>query len=161
MEREGGQTGKPGRGGLAKLLLAGLGALVFSRIFKSLPGGDGGGDDEYSEGDRKLGRLVLQSWLIVCGISAAFVLYGFLAFFAIGDKGSPDWDYGSLPDVPGQSTYSTYPFGGRAVEPEPQHVDEGPAGTPGGGPKGARATAAAGTGPSAAGKQPEQGSGNR
>jgi len=71
--------------------------------------------------------LALRGWLIVCGIAIAFVLYGFLAFFAIGDKGPPDWDYGSLPDVPGESTYSTYPFReSGALQPEPQHVGEKP-----------------------------------
>jgi hypothetical protein len=124
MEREDRQTETPKKGGLGKLFLAGLGALLFSRIFGSGLSGDGreGPGDE-----QKFRRLVIQGWLIVCGMSLAFVAYGFLAFFVIGDKGSPDWDYGAVPDVPAQSTYSTYPFREAGAEPEPQHVDQRPA----------------------------------
>jgi hypothetical protein len=71
--------------------------------------------------------MVFHGWLIVCAIAVLFTLYGFLAYFVIGDKGPPDWDYGSLPDVPAQSEYSTYPYRGHAaVQPEPQHVDRKP-----------------------------------
>jgi hypothetical protein len=76
--------------------------------------------------DRKFRRMVFHGWLVVCGIAVAFVLYGFLAFFVVGDKGPPDWDYGSIEDVPGQSVHSTYPYRGRVPKPEPQHVDQRP-----------------------------------
>jgi hypothetical protein len=82
--------------------------------------------DDFEDEDNSP-RTALRGWLIVCAISVAFVLYGFFAFFVIGDKGPPDWDYGSIPDVPAQSTYSTYPFRGDSVQPEPQHVDKRPA----------------------------------
>ncbi len=74
--------------------------------------------------DRDRRRIALRGWLIVCAIAILFTLYGFLAFFVIGDKGPPDWDYGSLSDVPAQSEYSTYPYGGGPTQPGPQHVDE-------------------------------------
>ena len=76
--------------------------------------------------DRALRRRALRGWLIVCAMAILFILYGFLAFFVIGDKGSPTWDYGSLPDVPAQSEYSTYPYRGGAPIPEPQHVNNMP-----------------------------------
>ena len=76
--------------------------------------------------DRALRRTALRGWLIVCAMAILFALYGFLAFFIVGDKGSPDWDYGSLPDVPAQSEYSTYPYGGGAPTPEPQHINKMP-----------------------------------
>ncbi len=80
-----------------------------------------------AEEERKYKRLVLHGWIVVCSISALFVAYGFLAFFIIGDKGAPDWDYGSVKDVPAQSVYSTYPYREHAGPPEPQHVDQKPA----------------------------------
>ena len=76
--------------------------------------------------DRALRRTALRGWLIVCAMAILFTLYGFLAFFVIGDKGSPDWDYGSIPDVPAQSEYSTYPYRAGAPIPEPQHVNKMP-----------------------------------
>jgi hypothetical protein len=76
--------------------------------------------------DRGQRRIALRGWLIVCAIAILFTLYGFFAFFIIGDKGRPDWDYGSLPDVPAQSEYSTYPYGGGPMRPEPQHVNQKP-----------------------------------
>ncbi len=79
------------------------------------------------EEDRKFRRIVLRGWIVVCSIAVLFVLYGFFAFFVIGDKGPPDWDYGSVKDVPAESIYSTYPYRGRVPEPEPQHVSSRPA----------------------------------
>ena len=76
--------------------------------------------------DRDMRRTALRGWIIVCALAVLFTLYGFLAFFVIGDKGSPDWDYGSLPDVPAQSEYSTYPYRGEAPSPEAQHVNQKP-----------------------------------
>jgi len=82
--------------------------------------------EEEAEGRGASGRMNLRGWVIVCAVSVLFVLYGFFAFYVIGDKGPPDWDFGSLPDVPGESVYSTYPYRGGAVEPEPQHVSAKP-----------------------------------
>lgn len=73
-------------------------------------------------------RQVVQGWVIVCAISLAFVLYGLFALFVVGDKGPPDWDFGAVEDVPGQSPHSTYPYEGGMPDPEPQHVYEKPSG---------------------------------
>jgi hypothetical protein len=82
--------------------------------------------EDKPHGEYTFRRKVLHGWIIVCAVAILFVLYGFFAFFVIGDKGQPDWDYGSVEDVPAQSVYSTYPYRGRVVQPEPQHVNERP-----------------------------------
>ncbi len=89
-------------------------------------------------GERHFKRQVLQGWVIVCAISVAFVLYGLFALFVVGDKGPPDWDFGAVEDVPGQSPYSTYPYEGGMPDPEPQHVYEKPASAAKGIPAGQR-----------------------
>ena len=66
-------------------------------------------------------------WAAVSALALAFLLYGLLMFFAIGDKGPPDWDFGTVEDVPGQSVYSTSPSDpGTTGVPEPQHVSGKP-----------------------------------
>jgi len=72
----------------------------------------------------------IKTWSIIVAISAGFLLWGLLIYFVIGDKGPPDWDFSVIPDIPGQSAYSTYnptrPDGlAPGPEPatvEPQHV---------------------------------------
>ncbi|MEN6442113.1 MAG: hypothetical protein ABFD97_26420 [Syntrophobacter sp.] len=72
----------------------------------------------------------LLTWGIIVGIATTFLCWGLLLFFVFGDKGSPDWDYSIIPDIPGESAYSTHsPFGPRGLAPgpqlvEPQHVME-------------------------------------
>ena len=48
-----------------------------------------------------------RSWIIVLGIAASFFLWGIFLFATVGDKEPPDWDFGVVQDVPGQSPYST------------------------------------------------------
>jgi hypothetical protein len=65
----------------------------------------------------------LGLWIIVCGLSLAFLAYGLIAFLAIGDKGPPGWDFGAIPDTPGKSSFST--AADQSVSPErveEQHV---------------------------------------
>ncbi len=50
----------------------------------------------------------VRSWLVVLGIASAFLIWGLLVYFAVGDKGSPGWDFGVVQDIPGQSPYSTH-----------------------------------------------------
>jgi hypothetical protein len=69
-------------------------------------------------------KMVFRGWLIVCGIAVAFVLYGFFAFFVIGDRQPAEWDFGEIEDIPGESAYSTFPY--RAEEPDVQHIDAKP-----------------------------------
>ncbi len=72
----------------------------------------------------------IKTWSIITAIAAGFLAWGLLIYFVIGDKGPPGWDFSVIPDIPGQSTYSTYnperPNGlAPGIEPakvEPQHV---------------------------------------
>ena len=41
---------------------------------------------------------------------------GGLTFWAVGDLGQPDWDFGIVKHVPGESPYAVYPLN------NPQHV---------------------------------------
>jgi hypothetical protein len=54
------------------------------------------------------GGTALRSWLVVLGMALAFLMWGLLVYRTVGDKGSPDWDFGVIQDIPGQSPYSTY-----------------------------------------------------
>lgn len=109
--------------GLWKGVVDRVGAALFARVSQGKETGRIDGEDE-----EKLSPMVFHGWLIVCGIAVAFTLYGFFAFFVIGDKGPPDWDFGSLPDTPGLSSYSTYPYRGRIEQPGAQHVNQRPPG---------------------------------
>jgi hypothetical protein len=74
---------------------------------------------EEQEGKKRSLRL----WIIVCGLSLAFLAYGLVAFLMIGDKGPPGWDFGVVPDTPGKSSFST--AADQSVSPErieEQHV---------------------------------------
>ena len=78
----------------------------------------------------------LRTLAVACGLAAGFLVWGLFVFIAVGDKGPPTWDYGTVPDVPGLSVYSTdsaRPL--PAVPPyfmhekaglSPQHVKEKP-----------------------------------
>ena len=112
-------------GGWLKTVLLGLGLAIIS-LFRKGPAVTG--IEAELEEERKIRRMILRGWIVVCAMSLLFVAYGFLAFFIVGDKGPPDWDDGSVPDVPAQSVYSTYPYSEHAGPPEPQHVDQRPAG---------------------------------
>ena len=81
--------------------------------------GEGGSEDSHP----------LRDWLLIITIAVLFVCWGFFAFWTVGDKGPPDWDFGVIPDVPGESPYSTVGTVPEPVpeNPEPQHVSERPA----------------------------------
>jgi hypothetical protein len=49
----------------------------------------------------------IKDWLVPIAIAVLFLLWGFLIFFLVGDKGPPPWDFGVVEDIPGQSPYST------------------------------------------------------
>ena len=73
------------------------------------------------------GQKATTSVIIPLGIAALFFIWGILIFFFVGDKGPPDWDFGVIEDVPGQSAYSTArpgpPLAGEGERKvEPQHV---------------------------------------
>jgi len=62
------------------------------------------------------------TWWVVFALLVVILVKGFYAFFLIGDRGQPTWDYRPLPDVPSQSAYAIYP-----KSPTGQHV-RGPRG---------------------------------
>ena len=49
----------------------------------------------------------LRGWFIVITLAVLFILWGLFIFFAVGDKGPPSWNFGVIPDIPGESHYST------------------------------------------------------
>lgn len=57
------------------------------------------------------------TWVIIVGLLFLILLKGAFAFFLIGDRGQPGWDYRPVPDAPGESPYAVY-----EPLPYPQHV---------------------------------------
>ena len=49
---------------------------------------------------------IIHGWLMVLSISLFFFLWGLLIYFSVGNNWPPPWQYGTVPDVPGQSAYS-------------------------------------------------------
>jgi hypothetical protein len=49
----------------------------------------------------------LKSMMLPVGIALVFIAWGLMVFFTVGDKKVHQWHFGELPDVPGQSPYST------------------------------------------------------
>ena len=89
------------------------------------------------EMQREEGGKNWKGWFIVCTLAILFLIYGVFMYFVVGDKGPPDWNFGNVEDIPGQSVYSTNPaVQGPAAAPEPQHVSQKPALVETGVPKG-------------------------
>lgn len=59
-----------------------------------------------------------MTWLIIFLLLLIIAFKGGLAYFTIGDRGQPDWDYRPVKDVPGESPYAIYEY-----FPFPQHVE--------------------------------------
>lgn len=49
----------------------------------------------------------IKTWLIVLLMVVGILGYGTIVYLSIGDKGPPPWRYGAIPDVPGESPFST------------------------------------------------------
>ena len=49
----------------------------------------------------------LRGWIIVLAMAILFVVWGLFIYFAVGDKGTPPWNFGVVSDIPGESAYST------------------------------------------------------
>jgi hypothetical protein len=47
------------------------------------------------------------SWGVVLALIAFILVFGAAVFVSVGDRWPPSWDFGTLPDVPGQSPFST------------------------------------------------------
>jgi hypothetical protein len=56
-------------------------------------------------GQEKKGSL--RGWIIVLAMAILFVVWGLFIYFAVGDKGTPPWNFGVVSDIPGESPYST------------------------------------------------------
>ena len=54
------------------------------------------------------GEGALRSWLVVMGIAVVFLVWGLLVYVWVGDKGVPNWNFGVVEDIPGQSLHSTH-----------------------------------------------------
>ncbi len=59
----------------------------------------------------------LGTWILIIGLLLYFLAYSGVTYFAIGDKGPPDWNFGVIRDVPAESPYAVY-----GTLPHPQHV---------------------------------------
>jgi len=51
----------------------------------------------------------IKTWLIVFLMVVGILGYGIVVYVTIGDKGPPEWNYGAISDVPGESPFSTEP----------------------------------------------------
>ena len=59
----------------------------------------------------------LPAWLIIVSLLVLIVAKGLFAFFVVGDRGQPTWDYRPVSDLPASSPYASY-----EPLPYPQHV---------------------------------------
>lgn len=63
----------------------------------------------------------VKTWSIISAIAVGFLAWGLLIYFVIGDKGPPGWDFSVIPDVPGESIYSSYnPANPHGLAPGPE-----------------------------------------
>lgn len=62
-------------------------------------------------------KYTFKTWFWIAAMVCLIVGKGFLAFFVIGDKGQPTWDYRPVVDVPSKSEHAIY-----QLLPHPQHV---------------------------------------
>jgi hypothetical protein len=57
------------------------------------------------------------TWVVIFLLLGLILVKGLYAFFLVGDRGQPTWDYRPVKDVPAESPYAIYdPL------PHPQHV---------------------------------------
>jgi hypothetical protein len=49
-----------------------------------------------------------RSWINISLMILFIFGMGLFAFFIVGDRGQPDWQYGTVRDVPGQSPNAVY-----------------------------------------------------
>lgn len=61
---------------------------------------------ESPDREKNLGET-LRSLGIVLAMAVFFFCWGLTIFFTVGEKGPPSWDFGTVPDIPGESPYST------------------------------------------------------
>ena len=59
----------------------------------------------------------LPAWFIITSLLMLILAKGLFAFFVVGDRGQPTWDYRPVNDLPASSPYAFY-----EPLPYPQHV---------------------------------------
>ncbi len=59
----------------------------------------------------------VKTVLILAALLGLILGKGFLAFYLIGDRGMPGWDFRPVKAVPGESPYAFYGF-----LPHPRHI---------------------------------------
>ena len=57
------------------------------------------------------------TWAVIVLLALGFLLFSFFVYTAVGNRGQPSWDYGTVEDVPAGSPYAVY-----GKLPDPQHV---------------------------------------
>ncbi len=62
-------------------------------------------------------KYTLRTWIWISVMLGIIIGKGLFAFFVIGDKGQPTWDYRPVVDVPSKSEHALY-----QLLPHPQHV---------------------------------------
>jgi hypothetical protein len=58
------------------------------------------------QGPKDHEESIAKSWIVVFSIAVFFFLWGLLIFYTVGVGSPPSWQYGVVPDVPGQSVFS-------------------------------------------------------
>ena len=58
----------------------------------------------------------LKTWVVIFFLLVIILFQGALSFFVVGDLGQPEWDFGAVKNVPGESPYAVYQLS------NPQHV---------------------------------------
>ena len=75
----------------------------------------------------------VKTWIIIALLLVIIIFKGGLAYFLIGDRGQPDWDYRPIQDVPGESPhaifdpyhplpYAQHVLGEQGQEENPRHL---------------------------------------
>jgi hypothetical protein len=59
----------------------------------------------------------LSAWIIIPLLVLIVLGQGAFAYYVVGDRGQPDWDYRPVADLPGESPYAIF-----QPLPYPQHV---------------------------------------
>ena len=62
-----------------------------------------------------------KTMLVPVGIAIAFLAWGLMVYYTVGDKPFNEWHFGIIEDVPGQSPQSTISIG-RVPRPEPERI---------------------------------------
>ncbi|HYA04168.1 MAG TPA: hypothetical protein VEI04_13775 [Syntrophobacteria bacterium] len=62
-------------------------------------------------------QSVVRTWALIVLLAIWFLAYSAFVYFAIGEKGPPNWDLVTVSDTPASSPYAIY-----QPLPYPQHV---------------------------------------